>query len=66
MPTYTYACTECGHRFDARQSMQDPPLTSCPQCTGILRKMISAPLVLLGGSCSAGADPVGRSGGCCG
>jgi putative FmdB family regulatory protein len=27
MPTYAYACKECGHRFDAVQSFADPTLT---------------------------------------
>lgn len=38
MPTYAYACTNCGHRFDAVQSFSDPALTDCPQCQGPLRK----------------------------
>ncbi|HEY0944796.1 MAG TPA: FmdB family zinc ribbon protein [Opitutaceae bacterium] len=32
MPTYDYACTECGHEFEAFQSMNDQPLTTCPAC----------------------------------
>ncbi|GAA6526403.1 FmdB family zinc ribbon protein [Intrasporangium sp. DVR] len=41
MPTYTYACTECGHSFDIRQSFTDDPLTDCPECPhGRLRKVI--------------------------
>ena len=43
MPTYTYACTECGHEFDIRQSFTDDPLTDCPDCAdgaGRLRKVI--------------------------
>ncbi len=43
MPTYTYACTECGHAFDIRQSFTDEPLTDCPVCAdgaGRLRKVI--------------------------
>lgn len=38
MPTYAYACKECGHRFDAVQSFAEPSLTECPQCGGPLRK----------------------------
>lgn len=38
MPTYAYACTECGHRFDAVQSFSDDALTVCPECGGPLRK----------------------------
>ncbi len=38
MPTYAYACTQCGHRFDAVQSFSDATLTECPECGGALRK----------------------------
>jgi putative FmdB family regulatory protein len=38
MPTYAYACKQCGHRFDAVQSFADPALTECPECGGLLRK----------------------------
>ena len=42
MPTYQYACTTCGHRFEAVQSFSDEPLTQCPECAGRLRKVFSA------------------------
>jgi putative FmdB family regulatory protein len=32
MPTYDYACTKCGHTFEAMQSMKDVPLKKCPKC----------------------------------
>ncbi len=38
MPTYAYACKNCGHRFDAVQSFAEPALTECPECSGELRK----------------------------
>ena len=38
MPTYSYACTQCGHQFEAVQSFSDSALTECPECTGTLRK----------------------------
>ena len=34
MPTYAYACKQCGHRFDAVQSFTDAALTVCPHCGG--------------------------------
>lgn len=41
MPTYSYACTSCGHNFDIRQSFTDDALTVCPECTEkALRKVI--------------------------
>ena len=43
MPTYDYACKQCGHRFEAFQSMKDPLLTTCPQCmTESLQRLIGA------------------------
>ena len=42
MPTYSYACTECDHRFDAVQSFSDDSLTVCPECEGRLRKVFNA------------------------
>lgn len=50
MPTYAYACTECGHRFDAVQSFSDPALTSCPACEGRLRKEYGSIGVTFNGS----------------
>ena len=32
MPTYDYACSACGHRFEEFQSMSAAPLKKCPQC----------------------------------
>jgi putative FmdB family regulatory protein len=32
MPTYDYACTKCGHTFEAVQSMKDAPFKKCPKC----------------------------------
>ena len=50
MPTYAYACTECGHRFDAVQSFTDDALTTCPQCEGRLRKVFNSVGVVFKGS----------------
>ncbi|WP_345456301.1 FmdB family zinc ribbon protein [Nocardioides marinquilinus] len=50
MPTYQYACTECGHAFEQRQSFSDPTLTECPQCAGRLRKLFNAVGVVFKGS----------------
>ena len=41
MPTYSYACQNCGHAFDIRQSFTDDALTVCPECgEPRLRKVI--------------------------
>lgn len=50
MPTYSYACTQCTHRFDAVQSFSDPSLTVCPECQGALRKLYNSIGVTFNGS----------------
>ena len=50
MPTYQYACTECGHDFEQVQSFSDDALTVCPACQGRLRKVFNAVGVVFKGS----------------
>ena len=50
MPTYQYACTECGHSFEQFQSFSDDALTVCPVCDGKLRKLFNAVGVVFKGS----------------
>ena len=50
MPTYQYACTECGHAFEQFQSFSEDSLTECPECTGKLRKLFNAVGVVFKGS----------------
>ena len=50
MPTYQYACTECGHRFEAVQSITDDSLATCPVCSGQLRKVYGSVGVVFKGS----------------
>ena len=50
MPTYQYACTECGHSFEQFQSFSEDALTVCPQCDGRLRKLFNAVGVVFKGS----------------
>ena len=50
MPTYQYACTECGHAFEQFQSFSDDALTVCPECEGKLRKVYNAVGVVFKGS----------------
>ncbi|MGY4648801.1 FmdB family zinc ribbon protein [Mycobacterium sp. URHB0021] len=50
MPTYSYACTECGNRFDAVQAFSDDALTSCVKCSGRLRKLFGNVGVVFKGS----------------
>jgi putative FmdB family regulatory protein len=50
VPTYSYACTECGNRFDAVQAFSDNALTTCPKCSGRLRKLFGSVGVVFKGS----------------
>ncbi len=50
MPTYSYACTDCGDRFDAVQAFTDDALTSCTKCEGRLRKLFNSVGVVFKGS----------------
>ena len=50
MPTYSYACTECSNRFDAVQAFSDAALTTCPECSGRLRKLFGNVGVVFKGS----------------
>lgn len=50
MPTYEYACTECGDRTEMVQSISDAPLTTCTVCGGALRKVFSPVGIVFKGS----------------
>ena len=50
MPTYQYQCTECANGLEAVQKFTDDALTSCPECSGRLRKVYSAVGVVFKGS----------------
>jgi putative FmdB family regulatory protein len=50
MPTYEYACKDCGHQFDIFQSFSEDSLTVCPQCQGHLRKKFNSVGVVFKGS----------------
>lgn len=50
MPTYQYACTECGDRSEVVQRFTDDPLTVCSTCGGKLRKIFSPVGIVFKGS----------------
>ena len=50
MPTYEYACTECGDRTEVFQSIADAPPTTCAVCGGRLRKVFSPVGIVFKGS----------------
>ena len=50
MPLYEYECEECGHRFERIRKFSDPPLSTCPECAGPVRKLLSAPAIQFKGT----------------
>lgn len=71
--TYEYACTACGHEWEAEQSIREAPLKKCPKCGKLhAKRMISrgAGFILKGGgwyadgygsSKSTGSETSGKS-----
>lgn len=41
MPVYEYECKSCNKVFEVQQKMADKPLTSCPDCEGEVKKLMS-------------------------
>jgi putative FmdB family regulatory protein len=50
MPTYEYVCRACEGRVEAVQKFSDPPLTTCEECGGSLRKVFSPVGIVFKGS----------------
>jgi putative FmdB family regulatory protein len=50
MPTYHYRCAACENRFDAFQKFSDDPLTECPECGGLVKRVIQPVGVVFKGS----------------
>lgn len=52
MPTYDYACSRCGHRLEAFQSLSEPALVRCPSCgrDGLQRQIGTGAGILFKGS----------------
>ena len=42
MPTYEYQCKACGVEFERFQQISEEPITECPECSGPVKKLISA------------------------
>lgn len=43
MPIYEYKCLQCDRRLETLQRVSEPPLSTCPECGGELKKLVSAP-----------------------
>lgn len=50
MPIYEYRCEDCGELTEMLQRFDDPPLETCPECGGSVKKLISAPAFQFKGS----------------
>lgn len=68
MPTYEYACKQCGEHLEVVQSFQDEPLSECPRCGGELRKVFGSIGIVFKGSGfyktdsrASSSESVGRS-----
>jgi putative FmdB family regulatory protein len=50
MPTYEYLCKTCNNRFEKWQKMTDEPLTTCPECGGLIRRVFYPAGIVFKGS----------------
>ncbi|HEY1012479.1 MAG TPA: FmdB family zinc ribbon protein, partial [Herpetosiphonaceae bacterium] len=50
MPTYVYACGTCGAQFEQFQRFSDEPLTECPRCQGLLKRVFQPVGIVFKGS----------------
>ncbi len=50
MPTYGYQCTECKHEFQVFQAMKDEPVSTCPQCSAPVKRLLYPVGVVFKGS----------------
>jgi putative FmdB family regulatory protein len=50
MPTYEYACTECGNRVEVFRRLDEEPMTVCERCGGTLRKVFHPAGIVFKGS----------------
>lgn len=49
VPAYDYECSSCRQTFEVRQRISDAPLSTCPQCGGSVRRLLSAATFILKG-----------------
>lgn len=60
MPIYEYKC-ENAHVFDVLQKISDEPLTTCPECGGLAKKLMSPVGISFKGSGFYATDYARRS-----
>ena len=62
MPIYEYQCQSCSTRSEVMQRISEPPLETCEDCGGELKKLISAPAFQFKGSGWYVTDYAGKGG----
>ena len=50
MPVYEYACVSCGHRFEQRRKVTDPPASRCPECRAKVKRVYQPVGIIFKGS----------------
>jgi putative FmdB family regulatory protein len=50
MPIYEYACDDCGKLCEVIQKITDDPISTCPECSGQMHKLISHTSFILKGT----------------
>ena len=50
MPIYEYECVTCSRVHEVMQKFSDAPLTACPDCHGLVEKIMSRTSFALKGS----------------
>jgi putative FmdB family regulatory protein len=63
MPLYEYQCESCNRRFERIQKFSDPPVDTCPFCSGRVKKLLSTPAIQFKGSGWYITDYAKKSGG---
>lgn len=49
MPLYEYECTACHKHTEKIQKFSDPEISTCPSCSGLLKRVVSAPAFAMKG-----------------
>jgi putative FmdB family regulatory protein len=50
VPTYEYECRRCSRRFEVRQRISEPALSTCDACGGPVQRLLAAAPFILKGS----------------
>jgi putative FmdB family regulatory protein len=50
VPTYQYKCKQCDHRFEVFQRITEDALTECPECHGLIQRVLFPAGVVFKGS----------------